>query len=51
MRLSNFLPWQTAYAEMIFNPVYWPDYDRGTFLGDLNTYASRDRRFGGVRKI
>ena len=51
MRLSNFLPWQTAYAEMIFNPVYWPDYDRRTFLGDLNTYASRDRRFGGIRKI
>jgi undecaprenyl diphosphate synthase len=51
MRLSNFLPWQTAYAEMIFNPIYWPDYDRNVFLGDLNTYASRDRRFGGIRKL
>ncbi len=51
MRLSNFLPWQTAYAEMIFNPIYWPDYDREAFLKDLNTYASRDRRFGGIRKI
>lgn len=49
-RLSNFLPWQTAYAEMIFNDIYWPDYDRKAFLGDLTIYASRDRRFGGVRK-
>lgn len=51
MRLSNFLLWQTAYAEMIFNPIYWPDYDRRAFLEDLYAYASRDRRFGGIRKL
>ena len=48
-RTSNFLPWQTAYAEMIFNPVLWPDYDRVHYLNDLREYASRDRRFGGVK--
>ena len=48
-RTSNFLPWQTAYAEMIFNPVLWPDYDRVHYLNDLREYAARDRRFGGVK--
>ncbi len=50
MRLSNFLPWQTVYAEMVFNPVLWPDYTREEYLKDLNVYASRDRRFGKVSK-
>ncbi|MDO4546458.1 MAG: isoprenyl transferase [Clostridia bacterium] len=49
MRTSNFLPWQTAYAEMVFNPVMWPDYTRQVFLDDLWVYASRDRRFGKVK--
>ncbi len=49
MRTSNFLPWQAAYAEMVFNPILWPDYTRQTFLQDLHAYAARDRRFGGVR--
>ena len=48
-RTSNFLPWQTAYAEMIFDPVLWPDYDRAHYLKNLREYASRDRRFGGVK--
>ncbi len=48
MRLSNFLPWQTAYAEIIFNPVLWPDYTREEYLRDLARYAARDRRFGKV---
>ena len=48
MRISNFMPWQTAYAEIIFNPVLWPDYTREEFLKDLFRYASRDRRFGKV---
>ena len=48
MRTSNFLPWQLAYAEMVFNPVLWPDYTRDVFLGDLWIYAKRDRRFGKV---
>lgn len=47
MRLSNFLPWQTAYAEMVFDPVLWPDFTKRRFLKDLWEYADRDRRFGG----
>lgn len=50
MRLSNFLPWQTTYAEMVFNPVLWPDYDREKYLKDIWVYASRDRRYGGISK-
>ncbi len=49
-RLSNFLPWQTTYAEFVFNDVLWPDYSREVYLQDLHTYASRDRRFGGIKK-
>ena len=48
-RTSNFLPWQTAYAELIFDPILWPDYDRAHYLKNLREYASRDRRFGGVK--
>lgn len=48
-RLSNFLLWQTWYAEIIFSPVYWPDYDRAQLIRDLNEFASRDRRFGRVK--
>jgi len=47
-RTSNFLPWQTAYAEMVFDNTLWPDYDRACYLKNLREYASRDRRFGGV---
>jgi len=49
MRTSNFLPWQTAYAEMIFDTVNWPEFDRARYLKCLRTYAERDRRFGGVK--
>ena len=49
MRTSNFLPWQTAYAEMVFDPTLWPDYDRAQYLKNLRQYAERDRRFGGVK--
>ena len=49
VRTSNFLPWQTAYAEMIFDPVLWPDYDCAHYLKNLREYAARDRRFGGVK--
>ena len=48
MRTSNFLPWQTAYAEIIFNPVLWPEYTREEYRKDLVRYAARDRRFGKV---
>ena len=48
-RLSNFLPWQTTYAEFIFDPVNWPDFDRNRYMKCLRIYADRDRRFGGVK--
>jgi undecaprenyl diphosphate synthase len=47
-RTSNFLLWQSAYAEMVFQDTLWPDYDRRTFWRALETYASRDRRYGGA---
>jgi undecaprenyl diphosphate synthase len=47
-RLSNFLLWQAAYSEFIFIPDYWPDFSRETFHAALETYASRNRRFGGL---
>ena len=49
MRLSNFLPWQTGYAEMVCDPTLWPDFTRQKYLEDIRIYASRDRRFGGVK--
>ncbi len=48
MRLSNFLLWQNAYAEFIFTPVLWPDYNEHTLDDDLKIYAQRKRRFGGL---
>ena len=48
MRLSNFLPWQTSYAEMIFNDTLWPDYDEKEIRADILRYMKRDRRFGKV---
>ncbi len=48
-RLSNFMLWQTWYSEIIFNPVYWPDYNRAHLIADLNEYSRRDRRFGRVK--
>ncbi|MGU9981972.1 isoprenyl transferase [Phreatobacter sp. HK31-P] len=48
MRLSNFLMWQAAYAELVFQPILWPDYGREALLEALAEYARRDRRFGGL---
>lgn len=47
-RVSNFLLWQCAYAEMIFTPVLWPDFNKDIFNELLKEYASRDRRYGGL---
>ncbi|MCU0832007.1 MAG: isoprenyl transferase [Rhizobiaceae bacterium] len=47
-RLSNFLLWQAAYAEFVFLPVLWPDFDRAHFDEALAAYRNRERRFGGV---
>lgn len=45
-RTSNFLPWQSVYAEMVFMDVLWPDVDRTTLWEAIEMYNSRDRRFG-----
>ena len=47
-RTSNFLLWQSAYAEMVFQGVLWPDVDRRTLWEAILEYARRDRRFGGA---
>ena len=47
-RLSNFLLWQAAYSELIFVPIYWPDFDRGALEGAIAEYRRRERRFGGL---
>lgn len=47
-RLSNFLLWQAAYAEFVFLPINWPDFDKAALLTAIDEYARRDRRFGGV---
>ncbi|MFF4925381.1 polyprenyl diphosphate synthase [Kitasatospora sp. NPDC001261] len=46
-RISNFLPWQLAYAELLFDPTPWPDYDLARLRGAVRAYAVRERRFGG----
>jgi undecaprenyl diphosphate synthase len=48
LRLSNFLLWQSAYAELVFMPVLWPDFDDAAFAAALQQYATRERRFGSV---
>jgi undecaprenyl diphosphate synthase len=48
MRLSNFLLWQTAYAEFVFLPILWPDFDDAAFVSALEQYAARERRFGAL---
>jgi len=45
-RLSNYLLWQTAYSELVFTDVLWPDFDNEHLAAALEEYASRERRFG-----
>lgn len=47
-RVSNFLLWQGAYAELAFVECNWPDFDESAFLSVLEDYSARERRFGGV---
>ena len=49
MRISNFLLWQVAYAELFFTDRLWPDFDAGDLDAALAAYRQRDRRFGGVK--
>jgi len=47
-RLSNFLLWQAAYSELVFLPIYWPEFDRAALEGAIVEYRRRERRFGGL---
>jgi undecaprenyl diphosphate synthase len=47
-RLSNFLLWQAAYSELVFLPCYWPDFGRAELEQAIESFAARERRFGGV---
>jgi undecaprenyl diphosphate synthase len=47
IRLSNFLLWQAAYAELIFVPTLWPDFGEAEFAHAIGQFAARERRFGG----
>ncbi len=47
VRLSNFLLWQAAYAELWFTPVLWPDFDEAVLRQATEAFARRERRFGG----
>ncbi|GAA3387882.1 isoprenyl transferase [Cryptosporangium minutisporangium] len=47
-RISNFLLWQSAYAELVFDDTLFPDFDRRNIWRACETYASRDRRYGGA---
>ncbi len=49
VRISNFLLWQSAYAELYFTDVKWPDFTREELIKALKDFASRDRRFGGLK--
>ncbi|HWK00639.1 MAG TPA: isoprenyl transferase [Xanthobacteraceae bacterium] len=47
-RISNFLLWQAAYAEFVFLPINWPDFDHAALEQAIDEYRRRERRFGGV---
>jgi undecaprenyl diphosphate synthase len=49
-RLSNFLPWQTAYSELYFTETLWPDFDERALDLAFESFAQRDRRYGGIKK-
>ncbi|MGH7608088.1 MAG: undecaprenyl diphosphate synthase family protein, partial [Gemmatimonadales bacterium] len=48
MRISNFLLWQIAYAELYVTETLWPDFGRAAFFEAIEDYQSRERRFGRV---
>jgi undecaprenyl diphosphate synthase len=47
-RLSNFLMWQAAYSELVFLPIYWPEFDRRALEDAILEFHRRERRFGGL---
>ncbi len=48
-RLSNFLMWQSAYSELYFTDVLWPDFDKNEMNRAICEYQRRDRRYGGIK--
>ena len=50
MRLSNFLMWESAYSELIFTDVLWPDFTSEDIDAAIAEFQRRDRRFGGIKK-
>ena len=50
-RLSNFLLWQSAYAELLFVDTLWPDFDRAALTAALKKFAARERRFGATEAV
>ena len=51
LRVSNFLIWQGAYSEWYVTSVYWPDFNKDEFRKALDTFAKRDRRYGGLSPV
>ena len=51
LRLSNFLLWQSAYSELMFLPVFWPDFGRETLQKAIAEFGTRSRRYGGVEGL
>ncbi|MBV6395864.1 MAG: Isoprenyl transferase [Anaerolineales bacterium] len=51
LRVSNFLIWQAAYSEWYITPTFWPDFDKNEYRRALETFAQRDRRYGGVSDV
>jgi undecaprenyl diphosphate synthase len=49
-RLSDFLLWESAYAELVFTDRMWPDFDAGDLEAALEEFSRRERRFGSVRE-
>jgi len=47
-RISNFLLWQCAYTEFVFQPVYWPDFGKAELAAAIEEFRTRERRFGGL---
>jgi undecaprenyl diphosphate synthase len=45
-RISNFMLWQMAYAELYFTPIYWPEFDENSLIEAVTWYVNRERRFG-----
>ncbi|MDO4671878.1 MAG: polyprenyl diphosphate synthase, partial [Porphyromonadaceae bacterium] len=45
-RISNYLLWQVAYAELYFTPTYWPDFDEQALMLAIDDYSNRERRYG-----